>query len=127
METSVPLLRSAGLSKTIVVSERAPLTSPPPSDWLAPARESEPMNKMSCLPLIAEGLSWASSVLMLPFRCRQTIATPIVASTIATASAPQPQTSSFLRNDHMESMLAVQGRGRPPEKPNERIACAIRS
>lgn len=44
METATALERPSGMCTTIAVSDRAPLTSPPPPSSLfsAPARESEP-------------------------------------------------------------------------------------
>lgn len=53
MDTATALLRPSGMCTTIAVSERAPLTPPPPPSALfsAPARESEPRTSRFC-PLV---------------------------------------------------------------------------
>ncbi len=53
MEMAKALLRPSGMWTTIAVSERAPLTAPPPPSSLfsAPARESEPRTSRFC-PLV---------------------------------------------------------------------------
>lgn len=53
MDTATALLRPSGMCTTIAVSERAPLTLPPPPSSLfsAPARESEPRTRRFC-PLV---------------------------------------------------------------------------